>query len=221
MAFFDIFIVYLAFGSPFAVHEFMQQRPDLSLLQRFLVSLGVLFFWLPSAIRLFRDRISGVNEKDSAVGKVVDERIKKIFTKMQREAGVGNEASAIIGFRETFDRYVGLSLEVNKPESAGDTKTAELLRISGRETGAAAEACLIRHNATRLSRHHINAREQFLESIERSQEFNTVVLALELAGIVGDAEAEKYLNRLIGHEEARGDVWNSQDQKISKEQIAA
>lgn len=221
MAFFDIFIVYLAFGSPFAVHEFMQQRPDLSLPQRFLVSLGVLLFWLPSAIRLFRDRISGVNEKDSAVRRGVEERIKKIFTKMQREAGVGNDPNAIIGFRETFDRYVGLSLEVNKTESAGDTKTAELLRISGRETGAAAEACLSRRNATRLSRHHIDAREQFLESIERSHEFNTVVLALELAGIVGDAEAEKYLNRLIGHEEARGDVWNSQDQKISKEQIAA
>ena len=221
MAFFDIFIVYLAFGSPFAVHEFMLQRSELSLAKRLLISFGVLIFWIPSTIRLFREKVGGANEKDSIIRKGVDERIKKILTKLQRVAGVGNDTNAILAFRETFDRYVGLSLEVNKAESVGDTKTAELLRISGRETDAAAEACLSRRNANRLNRHHIDAREQFLESIERSKEFNAVVLAFELAGVVGDVEAEKYLSRLIGHDEARGEVWKSQDQQVSKERIAA
>jgi hypothetical protein len=160
----------------------------------------------------------------SGAANVRDERIKKIFSKLQREVGVGSEANAVLAFREIFDRYAGLSIEVNKPESAGESKTAELLRISGRETNAAAEACLRRRNAKCLSRHHINAREQFLESIERSGEFNVIVLALELAGVVGDEEAEKYLERLIGHNnaaETRGEVWKTQKQASPKEQMAA
>jgi hypothetical protein len=60
-----------------------------------------------------------------------------------------------------------------------------------------------------------------LELIERSQEFNALVLALELATSLGDEETANYLNRAIGHDRTEGELWNTQNEQESKQQIAA
>lgn len=210
MGFFDIFIVYLAFGAPFAVFDYLQRN---NLLRAF----GVFLFWPPTAFRLLSRRFrSGSAHTD--VDPELDARAKKVFAKLQKE--MGGEIGAI-EFRDTFDRYVGLSLEICRDEHPFETKSSELLRVSGRENSPAASASLNRRNAVRLARHHTDARERFLELIERSQEFNALVLALELTTLVGDADAQEYLNRSIGHDRTEGEVWDTQEQQTSKERIAA
>ena len=48
-----------------------------------------------------------------------------------------------------------------------------------------------------------------------------MMLALELATGLGDEEAANYLNRAIGHDNTRGELWDTQNEQKSKQQIAA
>ncbi|HKX84967.1 MAG TPA: hypothetical protein VJL58_12150 [Pyrinomonadaceae bacterium] len=205
MGFFDLIIVYLAFGAPFAVSDYLQRN---DLIRAFVVFI----FWPAAAWRSVRKRIS----PPEAVA--FDERSARIFEKLQRE--IDGRTNHVV-FRDAFDRYVGLSNEIRREESPLETKSAELLRISGSENTAAAAAALSRRNAVRLRRHHNDARERFLELIESSQEFNATVLALELATYLEDDEAQQYLNRAIGHDRTEGESWEQRKQQKPTERIAA
>ena len=208
MGVFDLLIVYLAFGAPFAVSEYFH-RHDLAR------AFGVFAFWPLPAWRLVRRQL-GARKK---AGRALDERTSRIFAKLQRE--LSDSGAGALEFRDVFDRYVGLTREVNHNETPSDTKSAELFRISGRENSRTASATIGRRNAARLRRHHTDARTRFLELIERSQEFNALMLALELATGLGDEEAANYLNRAIGHDNTRGELWDTQNEQKSKQQIAA
>ena len=208
MGVFDLLIVYLAFAAPFAVSEYLH-RHDLAR------ALGVFAFWPLSAWRLVSRQLGARKN----AGRAFDERTSRIFAKLQRE--LSDDGAQALEFRDVFDRYVGLTLEANHDELPSDTKSAELFRISGRENSRTASATIGRRNAARLRRHHTDARTRFLELIERSHEFNALVLALELATSLGDEETANYLNRAIGHDRTEGELWNTQNEQESKQQIAA
>lgn len=209
MGIFDFLIIYLTFGAPFAVFEYLRHQ---SVPRTF----GVFAFWPPTAWKLVAGRITSSRKSPD---RVADERTKRVAGKLQRD--VAGTAVSVREFRDAIDRYIGLSFEIDRDEVVADTKSAELLRISGRGISRATSATLSRRNAVRLARHHTDARERFLELIERSQEFNAMMHALELATLLDDTVAKQYLNRAIGRGGTEGEVWETQESQTSKERIAA
>lgn len=114
-------------------------------------------------------------------------------------------AVAIYEFRETIERYIGLTI-ANQPKMSGtDEPEAEIFRLSQASNLKLGSICLTRRNRKRLSFHHTEARKDFLYLIEQlskfnlddSKKFTLQHLAIELIEILNDAEAQIEIEKMF------------------------
>jgi len=212
----DPLIIYLAIGSPFAVHHFLKYRPAFSFREVFRTIL-VWLFWPAYAVWLLThsktpgtSRISYSPDYiplDAASAKRVDE----LRSEMERLV-CRNMEQSILDFREVFERYVGLTTETLAEPMRTASPFAEMT-MNGEENAKLNAICLNRRNRRQLEFHQIRARNDFLEfaaamsdGIENS-EFEH--LAIELSTLLLDSEGLEALkiNQIVaGQTEAEPSV---------------
>ncbi|HEY8560808.1 MAG TPA: hypothetical protein VIL74_10575 [Pyrinomonadaceae bacterium] len=201
----DIFIIYLACGAPFAVAYFLQNRNRAAAKFLWLKTLFRFVFWVPFAVQkvvrtglltnLYHHAFALAPETDANEAREIDE-IRRFF-----ERKLPSRAFSIYELRETFERYVGLSLEVRSDASEIAPSENEIYRITNHANKKLAAVCLNRRNRKRLSFHQNLARRDFFEIlgkfVDRSESARDIFeRAARLAVLVGDAEAERAIAEL-------------------------
>lgn len=205
----DIIIIYLTFGAPFGVYFFYQQRDFSNSPKVWINSLLVTLFWFPFAFKLLhlvvtkRFRNSQFAEKtlsDSLLRSKI-ENFEKIFSQILLEKNVD---ISLFDFRETFERYVGLSIFTKEEDESVELNEAEfdLFQITNHENKKLATKLLNRRNRSRLMAHQILARKDFLRMIEKIdsslfEKEKVRTLAIDFVKLVKDVEAHSELHKIF------------------------
>ena len=230
----DLLIIYLACGAPFGVYYFLQNRNHLETNILWLKSLLRFVFWIPFAIQmvarkslfanLYTNRFDKISNSD-AKKEIEIEEIKKCF---ENVFGEKNLSLSIYEFREIFDRYVGLSLEIQSENEELSPSETEIFRISNHTNKNLAEICLHRRNRIRLSFHQKLARRDFFEILDKfvgqkNEPQNLLDKVSKLAALLSDFEAQKTIENIskesLQTEEKQhvrnleNELWNSETQK--------
>ncbi|MBS1793778.1 MAG: hypothetical protein JSS81_07985 [Acidobacteria bacterium] len=92
------------------------------------------------------------------------EKIKRFFENL---LPAGRSAPSIFDFRETFERYVGLSFEIQTENPEPSTSEQEFYRITNHQQKELGEICLNRRNRNRLAFHQKLARGDFFLIFEK------------------------------------------------------
>lgn len=231
----DIIIIYLASGAPFGVYYFLQNRNLLETKFLLIKSLLRFIFWIPFALQLVARKSFFTNFYKKAFDKssVSDalkeseiERIKKLFENLLLESKF---QLSIYEFREVFERYVGLTLEIKIDNVEVEQSEKEIFRITNHTNKKLAEKCLNRRNRKRLAFHQKLARHDFFEVFEKlvinSDESEKLFAeALVLIRWLDDFEAQGKLEKItreslqthknsIVNNLEKG-LWNSEKQKL-------
>lgn len=183
----DFLIIYLACGLPFGVHYFLHQRRSNRLI---LKTLLVVFVWIPYAFRLLHQKVTKEfpNEKIETVQKQIEKNLPK-------------EVS-IFDFRETVERYVGLTLANQFKDDKPTAKEINFFRLFQNKNAKLAAKCLNRRNRKLLSLHQTQARQDFLETLaiifETAEDKESLGnLAVEFFNLLKDDEAKVSVKNLI------------------------
>lgn len=203
----DLLIMYLACGAPFGVYYFLQNRNRTETKFLWLKSFLRFVNWIPFAIRLvartsfltnlYNVGFDKMSESDSKIELEIEE-IKKNF-----ESNFLNKnfPFSIFEFREIFDRYVGLSIEVRENIKEISPAETEIFRITNHNNKNLAEICLNRRNRKQLSFHQKLAGRDFFEIFRKlfDKSFDSPMLikqAIRLADLLNDFEARKLFENL-------------------------
>lgn len=196
----DYLIIYLACGAPFGVYYFLQNRTKSVSSKLWLNTLITFAFWIPLAVRLLREnRILNNSVNAEAIQETRLNLIQKQLEKCLQESSL---KISIYEFRETIDRYIGLTLaNQNNGEKISVTEK-EIFRISENENVELAAICLYRRNQKRLSFHQTGARQDFLHIINKLSQFSErkeIIgnLAVEFVKILNDLEARNELEKMF------------------------
>ena len=122
----ELLIVYFACGAPFGVYFYFQQRESGKPLQNtsqvWLKCTFIVVFWLPFAFWLIFSKFSGKQISTNHSGNSNKDSVSKfegLFLKVIFDNKLDINA---FDFREIFERYVGLTKELAKPDSANNLK---------------------------------------------------------------------------------------------------
>lgn len=165
----DFAIIYLACGAPFGVYYFLSEKHHVR--ERwFIAKLSAsILFWFFFAARLFanNERLRYFFDSDQDKKVVSEFQTLRALDEVRRDCEAAlvatNTDFRVYEFREAFDRYVGLSLELN---SSGDAPTDALVgvgEISGYGKSIHNARCLHRRNLERLRFHRECARRSIAE----------------------------------------------------------
>ena len=195
----DLAIIYLAAGSPFAVHRFLHLSAS-SLPARLASACAHLAVWPLQAAavvgRLFAMRPAGATAGDD---------LDQIRSGFERALLDTLDDRSIFQYREVFDRYAGLALAVSSTSAIDEN---ELFRVAGSKDPELSNVCLNRRNRKRLEFHHIQARNDFLAAVsklsdEAAAENGIRDLAVRLAVLVRDGEAMRELEVIFPGQNGR------------------
>lgn len=204
----DLIIIYLACGAPFGVYYLLQNRNLSETKFLWLKSLSRFVFWIPFALHLvarksfFTKLYTNSFDKPSvsdAKKEFEIERIKKFFENLMLKKDF---ALSIYEFREIFDRYVGLTIEIQKDNNEVSSTEKEIFRITNHTNKNIAEICLNRRNRRRLSFHQKLARQDFLEVFDKfitifSETQTLFDESFNLIQLLNDFEAQYKLEKLL------------------------
>ncbi len=200
----DYLIIYLAGGAPFGVYYFLQNRTKTVSSKLWLNTVITFVFWIPIAFRLLRENkiLSNFTNLKSDSETIREKRLYLIQKQLEKILQESNLKISIYEFRETIDRYIGLTFanqNSNEKSSIADKKN---FRISENKNVELAAICLYRRNQMRLSFHHTKARQGFLHFINQLSEFSDTQkivskLAVEFVKILNDAEAKTLLEKMF------------------------
>lgn len=181
MDFFDLLIIYLACGAPFAVYSLVSS--DYHGPHSYLRPFFVLFFWpiVAGSILLRSDAFRGLYDSDRAEMVVREFEISEFRRRREAELMRRDPEFRVFAFREAFDRFVGLALEIRNADREPVESIRELGRISGRAPLTTAERALQRRAIGRLVAHRDLARED----LSRNFSFDRAAMA-ELERLIGD-----------------------------------
>ncbi|MBC7901159.1 MAG: hypothetical protein H7070_14030 [Saprospiraceae bacterium] len=228
----EILIVYLSLGAPFAVYQFLQDRKisaDLVIIRSVLQFL----LWLPIAIHAGLSALISVTStyifaNGNRLDAKEEERIRHIQEMIADSFRKGEQNIPVREFCGILDRYIGLSILVRDGRSIISGVPNELLAISGHKNTDLAAICLNRRNRSRLGRHQIDARTDFLDCIAECSFANRDIIppALDLAEFLEDARASKELTGLLDKrtsdvrkiDKLQADVWIPEIQPSKSEQ---
>jgi hypothetical protein len=203
----ELLIIYLACGAPFGVYHFLQNRNRTETKLLWLKSLFRFVFWIPFALQmvartsfltnLYNNSFDKAPESDAKKELAIEE-IKKIFEKIVSQKAF---SFSIYDFREIFDRYVGLSLEVQAENKEISPAETEIFRITNHSNKKLAEICLNRRNRKRLTFHQKLARRNFFEILNKfveksDNQQNLFEYVSKLAALLNDFEAQKTIENL-------------------------
>lgn len=205
----DLIIIYLTCGAPFGVYYFLQQKELFNSSKLWLNSILVTLFWIPYALRLFHSFVTTKFLKsqfaentfsDSAFKDKIDE-IEKKFAQILLEEKVD---FSIFEFRETFQRFVGLTIvtkDINYA-SLNDETEHDLFSITNHQNGKLATKCLNRRNRLRLKAHQNLALKDFLQMLEKidsclveKEKFR--LLAIDFVKLLDDVQTQIELNKVF------------------------
>ena len=230
----DLFIIYLACGAPFGVYYFLQNRNHLETKILWLKSLLRFVCWIPFAVQMVARKSLFTNLYNNGFDKIAHseaikeseiEEIKKFFEKRLSARRFG---LSVFEFRETFDRYAGLSLEIQSEAAETAATETEIFRIANHTNKALAEICLHRRNRKRLLFHQKLARRDFFEVFDKffdqaDDPENLLSKAAQLADMINDFEAKKMLENMSKDllqtrkkqpvNELGEEIWNSEKHK--------
>ena len=209
----DFIIIYLACGAPFGVYFFIQQRDYLKntkLWQKssllWLKCVLITLLWFPFAFTLLRKFITkklskndfGKNEQVDSKNIKVDE-FEKTFSQFLLES---KTSVPLFEFRETFERYLGLTQENLVNNSCDIIDSNDFFQISKHENPELGTICLNRRNRFRLQQHQTLARRDFLRIIEildscLNDNGKLSSLAYEFANLMNDEELSVKLDKIF------------------------
>lgn len=202
----DFIIIYLACGTPLGVYHFIDNRKSDS---HWLKSLLTIFVWIPYALRLLRKRLNRhlffLKAEDG--NKRLSLENEALLEKSQKELEnllIKNiKDFSTFEFRETIERYVGLT-SAARPENKKPTeKEKNLFHIAGSDDRKLAAKCLHRRNLKLLGFHQRLARKDFLNFVLKykddvSDAENFTHLLFKIIGLLQDAEAESVVKSRFG-----------------------
>lgn len=203
MNFSDFIIIYLACGAPFGVYFFLQNRTKLKSFTLWLNSFLTAVVWFPYAFRFLHTFVTGMFLKfkfskiikSDLLRKRRIETFEKKFAQMLRSAETG---FSLFDFRETFQRYAGLTQTFQTVIDWNETgeNEKEVFRAAGHEKVELAAKCLHRRNLKRLQSHQSLARTDLIQMLCKldsqlpdSGDFRRLVT--EFVQDLNDVEAQK------------------------------
>ncbi len=207
MNFRDFIIIYLACGAPFGVYYFIQNRKQTETKFLLLKSLIRFVFWIPFAIKLvarkslftklYKNGFDNGLNLDANQEAEIDE-IKKFFENNIFEMKF---LLSIYEFREIFERYIGLTLEIQNNLQGILLPEQEIFRISNHNNKKLDAICLNRRNRKRLSFHQKLARSDFFEVLGQlirtaEEPHSLFYTASKLFKLLKDIEAQDKLEKL-------------------------
>ncbi len=220
MTLIEIIVVYLAVGAPFGAVYYLQQRKHFAGKKLWLAALAACLLWVFYAAFVLSRKINfrqpanlidARQQSEIEVGRTV----QNLLTANNRLIGQISSQS-FFEFRETLERYAGLTLAVNN--SAADARAsereAEIFVVAKRpKKDARLGARLVhRRNFNRLQIHQTQARLDLARLVEGLAKIeNQIYLPefrqqlLKLASILGDAEAVGLFERALRIEQPQFD----------------
>ncbi len=234
MNFTDLIIIYLTCGAPFGVYFFFQNRENYDIFQRLLKSLLIGLFWIPTGFRflhqfvikkLLKSQFAENNSTDSSQ-KVKITQFERVFSKYLLK---NNCEISLFDFRETFERYVGLTLSIPKENEIIITDS-DFFRISNHQNFKLGEICLQRRNRLRLQSHQTQARQDLFQLFAKinSNDLEAKIIksqAFEFFGVLEDFDAQNGLTEIFCNlpqtensfpvNPLEKEVWNSKEHKPS------
>jgi hypothetical protein len=230
----DIIIIYLAIGSPFAVHYFLKSRRN-STLNQILHTALPFFLWPGYAIsvmvgvKLTKDDRTVHSSESVNLDARLDKKVDEIAVALEMFFNDSLPNASLLEFREVADRYVGLTLAIRSDRSDRPGPFSEVVRDS-KKNAELNSICLNRRNRKGLESHRNRARTDFLGLVSRVVEVDGahsafVSLASELTRVMSDSEASREIDRLASAPEqirivhsvndVEREVWQSPNQKQS------
>lgn len=167
----EFLTIYLAIGAPFGVYYFLKERGETVSLTLILKSVGAALIWFLFAPQLFKERLLKVQiaPPKAALEFFPQERLETISQNLQNafaEFSKNEISTSYFEFRETLERYIGLTLAVQNSSLNGAIAEHELavFRLARREKRDLQIAGKIIHrkNYLRLQQHLAIARRDFL-----------------------------------------------------------
>lgn len=221
MSLIEIIIIYLTCGAPFGVYYFYQKREYSNSPRFWLSSFLAMIFWIPYSIRLLHTFVNKklINHEfaEKSISDSIIDNFEKKFTQLLLEEKID---ISLFEFRETFERYVGLTNEIFVSSSESE---AELYQITNHENKLLATKLLNRHNRLRLNEHQTIARKDFLRMIIKidssiSEKEKVRTLAKDFVKLIKDVEAQSELHKIFQNSTQSGygfpvnemekEVWN-------------
>lgn len=169
MTFTEFLTIYLAVGAPFGVYYFFLKRHQTINSIVILKSIVVAFVWFTFAARLVNQSLPKIRFAPLNLNYDRDRNIEAVSQNLQNtfaEHLKSQTSVSFFEFRETLDRYIGLSLAVQSsaPDSSIPNHELEIFRAANFEKRDLHLAGKIFHrkNYLRLQRHQERARVDFL-----------------------------------------------------------
>lgn len=229
MSLYDFLIIYLSLGAPFAVYYFLQNRNERKSPRLWLKTILKFLFWLPFAYKIARKSgragnfFKNIFDGESFSDAETDKNIHLIQKQMEKKIFESDSSLSIYEFRETLERYAGLTLagQFEAKDSQNERVDFEIFRVAGNKQTEIAAACLQRRNRKRLSFHHTQSRLNFLTVIQRlfdSDPENEQIRksAIDFVTLLNDAEALETIEKMFGGERQTAETPNV---KISETEI--
>jgi len=214
----DFFIIYLACGAPFGVYYFLQNRnrPDSRLL--WLKTLLNFIFWMPAAF-LFLTRNANLkssslfNFNKTSAADAKRNNLQSIQKQIEKCLPESDLKISIYEFRETVERYVGLTLANQANDAGSRAGGEEFFRAAQTNNVELGAICLNRRNRNRLFLHQTEARNDFLYLINQllkhsPDEKNLEQSAIKLAAVLKDFETKNELEKMFAHSQLGGKQLN-------------
>lgn len=204
----DIIIIYLACGSPFGVYQITKRKRSSSGVDWHHVAVAFIFWPVAAAALLVTKIFPG----DATHNVEFQNRLEDLRLDFEQTAFLGESVSSLFEFRETFERFAGLSVAATDVRIG--KSSAEIFEISGHNNKSLATRCLARRNISRLAVHRCSAREDFVKLIFRitataSNRIELISLASELADHLNDEIAADAFQELTSAPQTRDGKWIS------------
>ena len=228
MNIFDAIIIYLSCGAPFGVYYFLHNRDKHDAGHLTLKTFLEWVIWPASAVKmiggayLFSGRSKTNFDPLTELDAGKDEKVCEIQKSLEQIffEGPASARISIYAFREVFDRYAGLSLALRPGVDSPGVAQAEIFRAADHGNVELASICLNRRNRSLLAAHQIQAREDFIDTLDKlagspSERTDTWILVNELAVVLNDIEAIGAIDKIftgtpqtrrVGRVKERGEV---------------
>ncbi len=182
MGWFELAIIYLAFGAPVAVHRATSVRGTFS--ARDTLDVGLSFVGWPVALIVFAWQRSSSSEIRQ------DERLRARINELAAELQTDIPPGEAADLPAALGLYVDLSIALNHPTEP----TEKLFELSGHPDAALAARCSARRDSKKLAFHQLRARNDLISMIDRLADASTdrgatLRTSLAIVELLGDVDA--------------------------------
>lgn len=199
MRFYEVIVIYLSIGAPFAVLTFLRaRRKPLGI--RVFGTVVTLFLWLPEII--YRRLRSSNAERSTSAAKISDSFDADVNHLVRNLLDRVHSNSKFSEFREKLERYATLSSECFSSDQKTSGPEKEFLRIAGNDNVHIGSACLKRANFRKMLRHQEQAASDligFFINAERDATADPFLgrSVIELCHLLNDPRTAELLERQI------------------------